>query len=160
MRNKKLVAGITASCGAAAALIATTALIAEIAAEPTSSPGVTSSAWTPATAVTALFFGRGALHGSFEPASVLFGWLAIAAASLLVGLAAGSFGVYCLGSSPHPVAAALLGAACGLLAQILLVNLLCNWLQSENGVYTSLPSWAWFAGFGAWGATFGLVLSR
>jgi hypothetical protein len=160
VRNKKLVAGIVPSLGAAAALIVTTSLIAEIAAEPTWDPGIDSSTWTPATAVTALFFGHGAFHGSFEAASVLFGLATIVVVSVIVGSLGVAFLVYCLGWSPHPAAAALLGAAWGLAMEILLVNLLCNWLQAENGISTSLPAWAWFVAFGAWGATLGLVLAR
>jgi hypothetical protein len=160
VRNKKLVAGLVSSLWAAAALIVTASLIAEIAATPTASPGVTSSTWTPITSVTALFFGADSQHGSFNLPSVLFGLGAILLTSIVAGSLATAFIVYCLGWTPHPVASALLGAAWGLAAEILLINLLCNWLQSDNGIYTSLPSWGWFPAFAVWGATLGLRLSH
>jgi hypothetical protein len=160
VRNKKLAAGLVPSLWAAAALVLTTSLIAEIAAVPTAAEGVSSSTWTPITAVTAAFFGTDSLHGSFDLPSILFGLGIILLASLLAGSLATAFIVYCLGWTPHPLPAAVLGAALGLAAEILLINLLCNWLQSHNGIYTSLPSWAWFPAFGAWGATLGLVLAR
>lgn len=160
MPNKKLVAGLVPSLWAAVALLLTISLIAEIAATPTATPGVTSSTWTPITSVTALFFGASAFHGSFNLPSILFGLAIIFLASILAGSLATAFVVYCLGWTPHPFAAVLLGAACGLAAEILLINLLCNWLQSDNGIYTSLPSWGWWVGMGAWGATLGLVLAK
>ncbi|MFL5899201.1 MAG: hypothetical protein ACJ76D_12225, partial [Solirubrobacterales bacterium] len=126
----------------------------------TAAEGVTSSAWTPITAVTAAFFGTDTLHGSFDLPSILFGLALILLASLLLGSLVTAFLVYCLGWTPHPLAAALLGTACGLAAEILLINLLCNWLQPDNGINTSLPSWAWFPAFAAWGATLGLVPAR
>ncbi|MGN6201916.1 MAG: hypothetical protein ACTHNY_05875 [Solirubrobacterales bacterium] len=160
MSNKKLAAGLVPSLWAAAALLFTTSLIAEVAAEPTAVPGVTSSVWTPITSVTALFFGVDSLHGSFDLPSVLFGLGVIVLVSVLVGSVATAFLVYCLGPNPHPAAAALLGAALGLAAEILLINLLCNWLQSDNGIYTSLPSWGWFPAWIFWGATLGLAVAR
>jgi hypothetical protein len=160
VRNKKLVAALVPSLWAAAALLLTTALVAEIAAVPTAAPGVTSSIWTPITSVTALFFGTESLHGSFDLPSVLVGLAVILLASFLLGSLATAFLVYCLGRAPHPAAAALLGTALALATEILLINLLSNWLQSDNGIYTSLPSWAWFPAFGAWGATLGLAVAR
>ncbi|HEX6456547.1 MAG TPA: hypothetical protein VF009_08520, partial [Solirubrobacterales bacterium] len=160
MSNKKLVAGLVPSLWAAAALLATVSLIAEIAAEPTARAGVVSSTWTPVTSVTALFFGQNALHGSFDLPSILFGLATIVLVSVLVGSAVTAFIVYCLGWNPHPLATALLGAACALAAQILLINLLCNRLQPDNGIYNSAPNWAWFAAFGSWGICLGLGLSR
>jgi hypothetical protein len=160
VRNKKLVAGVVPSLWAAAALLLTTALIAEIAAAPTAIHGVSSSTWTPVTSVTALFSGAGSFHGSFDLPSILFGLAVILLASIIAGSLATAFITYCLGRRPHPLAAALLGAACSLAAEILLINLLCNWLQPENGIYNSLPSWGWWVGLGAWGTTLGLTLSR
>lgn len=160
MPNKKLAAGLVPSLWAAAGLLLTVSLIAEIAAEPTAKAGVDSSTWTPATSVTALFFGQDALHGSFDLPSILFGLAAIVLVSLLIGSAATALIVYCLGWTPPPAAAALLGAACGLAAEILLINLLCNWRQPDNGIYNSAPNWSWFAAFGSWGICLGLGLSR
>jgi hypothetical protein len=158
--NKKLVAGLVPSLWAAVALLLTLSLIAEIAAEPTAREGVASSTWTPITAVTALFFGQGAMHGSFDLPSILFGLTVIFLSSILLGSLAAAFIAYCLGWTPPPAAAAILGAALGLATQILLINLLCNWLQPDNGIYRSLPEWSWFVALGAWGATLGLVLAR
>jgi hypothetical protein len=159
MRDK-IGAAVTPAMWAAAALIVTTLLIAEIAAVPTWDPGISSSSWTPTTSVTALFFGQDAFHGDFAPLSILFGCFVIVLASIAAGLLWAAFITYCLGRSPHPLPAALLGAACGLATEILLINLLLNWLQEENGVYTSLPSWGWWVGMAAWGASLGLGLSR
>jgi len=152
-------ARLVPSLWAAAALVVTVSLIAEIAAEPTAAPGVTSSTWTPITSVTALFFGVESLHGSFDLPSVLFGLAVIVLVSVLFGSLATAFLVYCLGWNPHPAAAALLGATLGLAAEILLINLLANWLQSDNGIYTSFPSWAWFPAWIAWGATLGVSVA-
>ena len=151
---------VGSSLAAVATLIVTLSLIAEIAAAPTTDPAIHSSTWTPITAVSALFLGSGAFHGSFALGPVLFGLLVVAVVSVLAGGLGVAFLVYCLGWSPHPAAAALLGAAWGLAMEILLVNLLCNWLQDDNALYRSLPSWAWFVGMGAWGATLGLALAR
>lgn|GEM_PF-5182521 len=159
MRKRKLVAALVPSLWAAVALLLTTAVVAEIAAVPTAAPGVTSSVWTPITSVTALFFGIDSLHGSFDLPSVLFGVAIILLASVLLGSLATAFLVYCLGWEPHPAAAALLGAALGLAMEIFLINLLCNWLQADNGIYTSLPSWAWFPAWIAWGATLGISVA-
>ena len=159
MPKSKVLAGLVPFLWAAAALVVTTALIAEIAATPTASSGVSSSTWTPITSVTALFFGADTLHGSFDLPSILFGLGVILLTSIIAGSLAMAFIVYCLGWHPHPLAAAILGAACGLAAEILLINLLCNWLQSDNGIYNSLPSWGWWVGMGAWGTTVGLSLA-
>ena len=159
MRNKKLVAGLVPSLWAAAALILTASLIAEIAAEPTAAEGIASSTWTPITAVTALFLGADTLHGSLALGPVAFGLAAILAVSVVAGSLASAFLIYCLGRHPHPLPAAVLGAAIGLALEILLINLLSNWLQSDNGIYTSLPTWAWFPAFGAWGICLGLSLA-
>lgn len=148
------------SLSAAAALIVTTSLIAEIAATPTAQSGIHSSTWTPATALAALVFGSDALHGSLQALPVLAGWLIVALASLLVGVPGVALIVYSLGWSPHPLPAAIFGAAWGLACEIVLVNLLLNWLQAEDGVYRALPSWGWWVGMGTWGATLGLVLAR
>src|SRR5438094_234469 len=118
-----LVAGLVPSLWAAAALLLTTSLIAEIAAVPTATAGISSSTWTPITSVTTLFFGAGSLHGNFNLPSILFGLAIILLASIIAGSLATAFIVYCLGWAPHPFPAALLGAASGLAAEILLVNL-------------------------------------
>lgn len=154
-RASATLAAVACSLAAAAVLIVTVSLIAEIAAVPTATPGIHSATWTPVTAVTAAVFGSGAFHGDFVAGSILFGWLAIALASLLAGGTGLALIVYSLGWRPHPLAAALLGAAWGLATEILLINLLLNWLQSDNGVYRALPSWGWWVGMGAWGATRG-----
>jgi hypothetical protein len=157
--NKKLVAGLVPSLWAAVALLLSTSLIAEIAAVPTAAPGITSSVWTPITSVTALFFGADSIHGNFDLPSILFGLAIIFLASIVAGSLATAFIIYCLGWTPHPFPAALLGAACGLATEILLINLLCNWLQSDNGIYHSLPSWGWWVALGAWGTTLGVSLA-
>jgi len=158
--DKKLVAGLVPSLWAAAALLVTTGLIAEISATPTAVPGITSSTWTPVTSVTALFFGADSFHGNFDLPSILFGLAVIVLTSIIAGSLATAFITYCLGWHPHPLAAAILGAACGLAAEILLINLLCNWLQPDNGIYNSLPSWGWWVGMGAWGVTLGLAVAK
>ncbi|HEY0391554.1 MAG TPA: hypothetical protein VGC63_07590 [Solirubrobacterales bacterium] len=152
----------SAGCSLAAvtALIVTLSLIAEIAATPTARSGVNSSTWTPVTGVTALFFGQGAYHGDFAPASIAFGLLAMAIVSALATIPILALLSYSLGRSPHPLAAALFTTACGLAAEILLINLLVNWLQSENQLYRSLPSWGWWAAMATWGATLGLTYAR
>jgi hypothetical protein len=153
---------VTAACSlrAAVALLVTTALIAEIAATPTADSGIASSTWTPTTAIAAAVFGSGAFHGTLQPLSVLGGWAIVALASILVGLPGIALLVYSLGWAPHPLAAVVCGTAWGIAAEIAVFNLLLNWLQAENGVYRALPSWGWWVGMGAWGATLGLALAR
>jgi hypothetical protein len=160
VRNKQPAAGIVPSLWAAAALVLTVSLIAEIAAEPTAREGVSSSTWTPITSVTALFLGQDSLHGTFNLPSILFGLAVILLTSIIAGSLAAAFIVYCLGRNPHPAVAGVLGAALGLATEIVLINLLCNWLQPDNGIYNSAPDWSWFVAFGAWGTTLGLGLSR
>ncbi len=155
----KALAAVSCSLAAAGSLVLALALIAEIAAVPTADPGIHSSTWTPSTAAAALVLGQGAFHGSLAIGPVAFGLLLIAVVSLLAGSIGIALIVYALGWQPGPGAAALLGAAWGLAVEILLVNLLCNWLQASNDLYRSLPSWAWFVGMGTWGATLGLALS-
>ncbi|MGD9734615.1 MAG: hypothetical protein AB7V58_03245 [Solirubrobacterales bacterium] len=158
-RASLLPLAVACSLSAAASLVVTTALIAEIAATPTAGEGIASSFWTPATAVAALVFGSGAFHGSLQPLPVLAGWAIVALASLAVGLPGVALIVYSIGWNPPPPAAAIFGVAWGIACEIVVVNLLVNWLQSDDGVYRSLPSWGWWLGMGAWGATLGLVLA-
>jgi hypothetical protein len=148
------------SLAAATALIVSLSLIAEIAATPTARSGISSSTWTPITSVTALFFGQGAYHGDLAAASIAFGLLAIAIVSALAAIPVIALLAYSLGRSPHPLAAALLTTACGLAAEILLINLLLNWLQSENQLYRSLPSWGWWLAMATWGAALGLAYAK
>lgn len=138
-------------------LVAITALIAEIAAAPTAAPGVASSTWTPTSSVAAAAFGRSWMHGTLALGSVLGGALLLAAASFVVAVPCLALLLYALGDAPHPTAAMLLGAALGLAAQIAVLNLLLNWLQPDNGVYRSLPSWGWWVALVTWGAALGLA---
>ena len=68
-----VLAAVRCSLYAAAALVLTLSLIAEIAAVPTADPGIHSDTWTPITAVTALFLGQQAFHGSFALGSIALG---------------------------------------------------------------------------------------
>jgi hypothetical protein len=161
MRRRSAVgAVVTGSLAAAVALLLVTGLISEIADVPTWHSGIHSDTWTPTTGVSALFLGSGAFHGSLEVGPVAFGWLVVVVTSLLVGGLGAALLVFALGWEAHPLAAVLFGMALGLAAEIAIVNLLLNWLQAENGVYRSLPSWGWWVGMGAWGATLGFCLSR
>ncbi len=148
------------SLAASTALILTLSAIAEIAAAPTAEPGIASSTWTPVTAAGAIFLGQGAFHGDFAPGPIVFGWLAIAVVSALVAVPGLALIVYCLGWAPHPLPAAILGAAWGLAVEVLLINLFLNWLQPDNALYDSLPNWAWWLALPTWGATLGLTFSR
>lgn len=148
-----------AALAAAATLIIVTALTAEVAAVPTAEPQTRSSTWTPFTAISALFFGGDAFHGDFAVLSIGFGLAMIVLGSLLLAPPGAALLVYALGWEPHPLAAALFGAAWGLAAEIAVFNLLLNWLQADNGIYRALPSWGWWLGMGAWGAALGLTIA-
>lgn len=153
-------AGLGAGVAAGAAMALTLMLIAEIAAEPTPVPGVSSSTWTPLTAITSFLFGLDAFAGSFQILPIAFG----AAWHLLNAVVAGVVGVallvWLLGPRPHSVATMGLGILYGLTLEILVLNLAVNAIQDANIVYEALPQWGWWVAHAAFGSTLGLALAR
>ena len=145
-----------ASLASALFLAASLAAIAEIAAHPTSEPGILSSTWTPFRGVWSLIGGAGAFGGDWDFGPIAGGlgtMLVIATALGLVGIAVIA---YLLGPAPQPVAAMVVGAAWGLLVQIVVVALLVGGLLG-GPAYDALPRWAWWLGTGTWGVALGLL---
>lgn len=53
-----------------------------------------------------------------------------------------------------------LGAAYGLLLEVLAMQLIVNPARSPNLAYASLPGWAWWAGNVVYGSVLGLLANR
>jgi hypothetical protein len=151
---------LSAATIAAVALWAVTAFIAEVAGKSTAGAGITSSTWTPTTSVTAAIFGSRHLHGSFDAGAIVLGLSAILLASILAAIPCIGLMAYALGWEPDREAALIFGVAIGIGVEIVVFNLLLNWLQASDGVYRSLPSWGWWVGMAAWGATLGASMAR
>jgi hypothetical protein len=151
--------GRAAAVSVAAALFfaASIAAIAEIAADPTAEAGVRTSTWTPFRGVWSLIGGTGAFGGDWDFGPIAGGlvtMLFVATALGLVGIAAIAF---LLGPAPQPAAAMLVGAAWGLLVQIVVVSLLLGGLLGEMPAYDAAPAWAWWLSTGTWGIALGLL---
>lgn len=152
-------AGLGAGAAAGAAMALTLMLIAEVAAEPTPIPGISSSTWTPLTAITSFLFGPDAFAGSFQVLPVTFGAAWHLLNSVMAGVAGVALLIWLLGPRPHPVAAAVLGFLYGLTLEVVVLNLLVNGIQDLLTVYEALPQWGWWVGHAAFGSTLGLVLA-
>jgi len=153
--------GRAAAAAVAAALFfaASIAAIAEIAADPTAEAGVRSSTWTPFRGVWSLIGGVDAFGGDWDFGTIAGGlvtMLVVATALGLVGIAAIA---YLLGPAPQPMAAMLVGAAWGLLVQIVVVSLLLGGLLGGMPAYDAVPPWAWWLSTGTWGIALGLLYS-
>jgi hypothetical protein len=133
--------------------------IAEIAAAPTAEAGIRSDTWTPLSGIASLVLGRDAVHGSLHVGEVVLGLAILLAYAALIGVGGVWFIHACLGTR-GPVGLALaLGIAYGLFAEVVVVQLVVNPLQDPNSLYESLPSWAWWAGHGVYGAALGIFSS-
>jgi hypothetical protein len=149
---------LAASLAGWAALVVTVVLISEIAAAKTFMPGVASSSWTPLRGVTALVIGPSAFGGGFSVLPILGG---LAGLLIYCGLF-GASGVLLLlavqGPRPHALGALVQGVAYGAFVEACVLNALITGLvQSTRTIYESMPSWGWWAGHAAFGATLGLV---
>jgi hypothetical protein len=136
------------------------ALIAEVAAHSTPVPGVRSGFWTPLTGVSTVILGHDALHGDFAIGPLALGLALLLALAAVVGVGGVAWLYACLGTGDAPWLAMALGVAYGLLVEVVVLQLIVNPLQSPNSVYDSLPSWAWWAGWGVYGAVLGLLTTR
>lgn len=145
-----------ASLASALFLAASLAAIAEIAAHPTSEPGILSSTWTPFRGVWSLIAGDAVFGGDWDFWPIALGLLVLVAVAVVLGLAGIGLITYLLGPAPQPVAAMVVGAAWGLLVQIVVVALLVGGLLG-GPTYDALPRWAWWLGTGTWGVALGLL---
>lgn len=155
-----LAAGTQAAVAGWLGLTLTLVLIAEIANDPIAWLGHDTSAWTPVTGVTGLFFGQEAVGAEFDFLPILFGLLALGLYAATLGLLVVALLVYTQGPRPGVAGAALHGVAVALFAQVFVVNLAVNSIQEVHTVYESAPRWAWWAGHGAYGAVFGIAAAR
>lgn len=155
-----LLTGVAGGVAGAAAMMIWLIFCAEVANEPTAVPGIQSSAWTPVTAITSFLFGIDAFHGSFAVLSILFGL----AAHLFLGIVFGLVGVallsYTFAGRPTPAGAALFGFVYGLTLQVLVLNVIVNWMQDVHTVADALPSWGWWIAHAFYGTTLGIVAAR
>ena len=150
-------AGAVGGAIAGAAFAVHLALIAEVAAAPTTDPGIRSSTWTPFTGIATFAAGSDALHGSLWPGYVALGLALHLAVSIVVGIV-GTWWIYvCLGTEFSPALGAAVGAAYGLFVEVVAVQFVVNPLQEPNVVYQALPPWAWWAGHGVYGIVLGVV---
>ena len=156
-----IVAGVLAGAGGGALATCSLCAIAEIAAERTAVAGIESSTWTPLTGAATLIAGESGFAGSFELGPILLGAVLFGAAWIGIGLAVAAAVRYLLGSSPDGIGGALIGAAGGAFALILLLPLLVNGLlQDTLYTYRSLPPWGWWIGFITAGALTGALAAR
>lgn len=152
--------GLRAGLVAGAVMALTLVSIAEVADKPTAVADITSSTWTPVTAITSFGLGPGAFAASFEVLSIAFGLLWHLVNAALAGLAGAALLIWLLGPRPHPVAAMGMGFLYGLTLQIVVLNLTVNAIENPNVVYEALPPWGWWVAHAAFGATLGLALAR
>lgn len=153
-------AGLGAGVAAGAAMALTLMLVAEIAAQPTAVPGISSSTWTPLTAITSFLFGPDAFTGSFQVLPLGFGAAWHMVNAVVAGVVGSALLIWLLGPRPHPVAAAALGLLYGLTLEIVVLNLVVNGIQDVLTVYEALPQWGWWVAHAAFGSTLGLALAR
>lgn len=152
--------GATGGLLAGVVLVLHLAAIAEIAAAPTTDPGIRSSTWTPLSGVASLVLGRGALHGTLALGPVAVGLALLLAFASVAGTAGTWFVWACLGAE-GPVGLGIgLGVPYGLLVAVVALGLAVNPVQEPNVVYQSLPPWAWWAGLGVYGGVLGGLAAR
>jgi hypothetical protein len=159
-RGGALAAGVPAGLAGGAALLATAMTIAEISAEPTSNPGVYSSAWTPVTGIATLVLGADAVRGSFQLGPILLGAAIAIAYAIAAGVVGTALLVWVQGPLATAAGAAIQGMAYALALEIVVVNVLINALQDVNVLYYSMPAWGWWVAHAAYGAVLGLVGAR
>ena len=152
--------GIRAGLVAAAAMIAWLMFCGEASAAPTALSRIQSTAWTGITAVTAVIFGRGAVHGSFDALSVGFGLVALLALGAGLGAVGALVIAETIGPQAGPFGSVTVALSFALCVQILLVNVAANRLQSPDVLYRSIPPWGWFVASATYGVVLGLRLSR
>lgn len=164
--NVRVPAGTLLRIGAYAGFVAGLAFalhlaaIGEIAASPTTDPGIRSSTWTALTGIASYAWGAGALHGSFWIGFIALGLAIHLAMAVVVGLAGVWWIYWCVGTARCPWLAMALGIAYGTFVEVVAMQSIVNPTQSPNVVYDSLPPWAWWAGHWVYGAVFGLLVSR
>lgn len=156
-RIRLVAATVIAPLAAWGALVSTVCLIAEIASAPTWHDGVDSSTWTPLRGVAALVAGADAFGGDFDAQTIAGALVGLAAYAVALGVPGSALIVWVQGTQPGFAGAAVQGIAYGLSMQVLVVNLLVNWIQAEPTVYRSLPPWGWWAAHAAFGAMLGLA---
>ena len=75
--------------------------------------------------------------------------------SVILGLIGVALLTALLGLRPNLVAAAVLGAAYGVVVQAILISWIIN-TQKIQTLYSSTPQWSWSVGHGIFGMTLGL----
>lgn len=164
--NARVPAGALLRIGGYAGLVAGLAFalhlaaIGEIAAVPTTDPGIRSSTWTAWTGIATYAWGNDALHGSFWPGYIALGLAIHLAMAVVVGLVGVWWIYWCLGTARSPWLAIGLGVAYGTLVEVVAMQIVVNPTQSPDVVYHALPPWAWWAGHWLYGGLFGLLVSR
>lgn len=164
MSERSMEAGVaTRAVGAAAAgaafLASSLAAIAEIAAEPTAEPGVLSSTWTPSRGIASLVGGSSWFGGDWDLVPIVLGLTLMLLGAFVFGLLGLALVGFLLGPDPWLLPAMMVGAAWGLVVQIVVVDLLIGGMLGATLAFDSLPHWAWWLGTGTWGVALGLIYS-
>ena len=154
--TKILQVGALAAIAAGFIMAAWQMVVAAIAQNSTTVPGIQQTLWTPPEAIWSVVFGVHHFHGSFHFIPVFGGIVGHMGNSLIVGLAGVVVLTAILGSRPNPVAAVALGAAYGIAVQAILISWIIN-TQKIQTLYSSTPHWSWWVGHGIFGVTLGLL---
>src|SRR3954464_4000504 len=120
-------------------------VVAAIAQDPTAVPGIHQTLWTPPQGIWSVAFGVHHFHGSFHFVPVFGGIVGHMGNSLILGLMGVALLTALLGPRPNLVAAAVLGAAYGIVVQAILIGWIIN-TQKIQTLYNSTPHWSWWVG--------------
>jgi hypothetical protein len=153
-----LQAGAVAAIAAGFLMAAWQMVVAAIAQNRTAVPGIHQTLWTPPEGIWSVVFGVHHFHGSFHLVPVLGGIIGHMGNSLILGIVGVSLLTAILGRRPNPVGPVVLGAACGIAVEAILINGIVN-TQEIQTLYSSTPHWSWWVGHGIFGATLGLLSS-
>ena len=154
--TKVLHVGAFAAIAAGFIMAAWQMVVAAIAQNTTVVPGIHQTLWTPPEGIWSVVFGVHHFHGSFHFVPVFGGIVGHMGNSLILGLMGVALLTAFLGPRPNLVAAAVLGAAYGIVVQAILISWIIN-TQKIQTLYSSTPHWSWWVGHGIFGMTLGLL---
>lgn len=152
-----LISATAAGVAGAVAMAVWLMFCAEVANDPTPVDGVTSSTWTPITAITSVLFGVDAFHAGFYPLSILFGLAAHLFFGVLFAIIGVALMTYTFAGRATIVGGAAFGLTYALVIEVLFRNVFVNWVQDVHTVADALPTWGWWVGHAFYGLTLGAV---